>query len=77
MEDEKMNKSLKHAMVDYPEPAYRVAQKMGISHSTISKFIAEIQEPTDIQKKRLSEILGKPIKDLFPTNKTEKGINDE
>jgi transcriptional regulator with XRE-family HTH domain len=63
-----MNLALKHALVDYKEPAYRVAQMLGIPHSAISKFIAEIQEPTEEQKKKLSEILGKPIRDLFPTD---------
>ena len=42
-----MNRALKHALVDYQEPAYRVAQLIGVPHTAISKFIAEIQKPTD------------------------------
>lgn len=61
-----MNLNLKHALIDYPGPAYQVAQKMGISHATISKFIAGIQEPTSEQKKSLAAILDKPEHELFP-----------
>jgi len=64
-----MNLALKHALVDFPSPQYRVAQMIGVPHTTLSKFIAEIQKPTEEQKSKLSEILGKPVDTLFPTKR--------
>ena len=62
-----MNFALKHALIDYPGPQYEVAGKLGVSHSTISKFIFGIQEPTKEQKKRLASLLKKKEVDLFPS----------
>lgn len=61
-----MNLNLKHALIDLQVPQYRVAQMIGVAPTAISKFIAEIQEPTQEQKKKLSNILGKSQKELFP-----------
>lgn len=60
------NLALKHALIDYEDPAYKVAARMGVSHSVISKFISGIQLPTNEQKKELSMILGKKVIDIFP-----------
>ena len=62
---DKMNSKLKHALVDHPEPAYKVAKQIGVHHSTISKFISGLQEPTEEQKKKLAKVLGKSVKELF------------
>ncbi len=66
-----MNLPLKHALIDYPHPAYRVALKLNIHHSTLSKFISGIQEPTPEQKQALAKILGKPVSVLFETEPAE------
>lgn len=72
-----MNLILKHALIDYPEPQYRVAQKIGVAHTTISKFIAEIQKPSSNQKKKLAKILGKRESELFPAEQLngEESLN--
>ena len=64
-----MNLALKIALTEHPETQYRVAERMGIAHSTISKFIADIQKPTLEQREKLSTILDKPAHELFPENK--------
>jgi len=61
-----MNRALKHALIDYPFPAYQVAWQLKVHHSTLSKFISEVQQPTEEQKGSLSRILGKPKEELFP-----------
>ena len=61
-----MNLALKHALIDYPGPQYQVATKLGVAHSTISKFIFGIQEPTKEQKKKLASLLDKKEVELFP-----------
>ncbi len=58
-----MNLKLKQALAGHK--AYKVAQQIGIHHSTLSKFISGLQEPTEDQKKKLAKILGKSVKELF------------
>lgn len=60
-----MNLKLKLALTAYPGPAYKIAQKAGIYHSTLSKIVSEIQKPTEAQKARLAEVLGKSVGELF------------
>ena len=63
-----MSTPLKHALVDHREPAYRVASQLGRSDSWLSKVAAGDKKPTDYDKKRISEILGRKTDDLFPKN---------
>lgn len=63
-----MNLALKHALVDYPGHAYKVAENTGILYTSISKFISGVQKPTDEQKQALAKELNKPVKELFPQN---------
>ena len=58
-----MNLKLKQALAGHK--AYRVAMAAGIYHSTLSKIVSEIQKPTPEQKKRLAEVLGKTVGELF------------
>ena len=68
-----MNLALKLALTEHPVPQYRVALELGVAHSTISKFIAGIQQPTNAQKEKLVKILGKKECKLFPKQFNEKG----
>lgn len=72
-----MNINLKHALIDLQIPQYKVAQMLGVPHTAISKFIAGIQEPTEEQKKRLSEILGTTEEELFPASNKRPSFNRE
>jgi len=58
----------KHALVDHPEPAWRVARQVGISEVRISKFSQGRATPRDWEIARLSEILGRDPQDLFPSH---------
>lgn len=58
-----MNKKLKQALSTHK--SYEVANKIGVHHSTISKFISGIQKPTPEQKIKLAKVLGKTVEDLF------------
>lgn len=62
----KMNTALKIALIQYSEPAYKVAEQMGIHETTLTKIIRERRVPSVEEKKKLSKILGKPINELFP-----------
>ena len=56
----------KHALVDHPEPAWRVALHVGISEVRISKLSQGRAVPRDWEKADLAEILGRPANELFP-----------
>jgi DNA-binding XRE family transcriptional regulator len=60
-----MNLRLKKALMEHSERQYIVAKKIGVHYSTMSKFIAEIQEPTNDQKRRISEILNIKESEIF------------
>jgi len=57
---------LKHALVDHDSPAYLVAYKMGRNDTWLSRVARGIAEPTELEKKQLSEILGRSVGELFP-----------
>lgn len=57
---------LKHALVDHPEPAWRVARQIGISEVRISKLSQGRAAPRDWEKSGLSDVLGKTVCELFP-----------
>ena len=61
-----MSTPLKHALVDHNEPAWQVARHVGISEVRISKLSQGRAIPRDREKVDLSEILGKPVSELFP-----------
>ena len=58
-----MNLKLKQALAGHK--AYKVAKQIGVHHSTISKFISGLQEPTEEQKEKLAKVLGKSVEELF------------
>lgn len=64
-----MSTPLKHALVDHPEPAWRVAHKMGINDVRLSKITRGLTKPKEHEKNQLAKILGRSIGDLFPANK--------
>jgi len=67
-----MNRNLKMALIDHPGPAWQFAKKANTSDSRLSKIVHGQTEPTEEEKRRFSEILGKPIPELFP-EKSENG----
>ena len=63
-----MSTPLKHALIDYPDPAWKVARKMGIHDVRLSKIVRGQIAPSDFEKEQLAEILGRNLGDLFPKN---------
>jgi len=57
---------LKHALVDHPDPAWKVGSQAGILDVRISMLSQGRATPRDWEISRLSEILGKPAQELFP-----------
>ena len=64
-----MNLALKFALVAYPDPAYRVAFKVGTNPNKLSRFVTGLSSPTEEERESLARVLGKPAKDLFPVEK--------
>jgi hypothetical protein len=63
-----VNLSLKFALVAYPEPAYRVAMRVGMNPNRLSRLVVGLSSPKNEEKEKLSELLGKPVLELFPKN---------
>ena len=61
-----MNKRLKIALLDYREPAWRVAKQAGIPDSKLSKIVNGYILPTEEEMNRLAQVLGKSQDELFP-----------
>jgi|TARA_B100001964_G_scaffold40376_1_gene44243 transcriptional regulator with XRE-family HTH domain len=72
-----MNLALKLALTEHPETQYRVAERLGVAHSSISKFIAGIQRPTEEQRKKLSTILNRSEAELFAKQPRAEEIHNE
>jgi len=63
-----MSTPLKHILVDHPEPAWKVARQADISEVRISMLSQGRVTPRDWEMSRLSETLGKPVRELFPVS---------
>lgn len=61
-----MSTPLKHALVDHHEPAWKVAQKLGIPEPRMTKLAQGRVTPRDWEKSGLSDVLGKTVCELFP-----------
>ena len=61
-----MSSPLKHALVDHPEPAWKVAEQVGISDVRLSNLARRASRPRDWEMAALSDILGKSPQELFP-----------
>ena len=61
-----MSTPLKHALVDHGDPAYLVAYKMGRNDTWLSRVARGVVEPSESDKQKLSEILGRSVGELFP-----------
>lgn len=57
---------LKHAIIDHPGSQYRIAVKMEISESRLSRLASGRSTPTEKERKLLSEILKIEEYKLFP-----------
>lgn len=61
-----MSTPLKHALVDHPEPAWKVAARIGISEVRMSRLVRGSSVPRDEEKAALADVLGKNPQELFP-----------
>jgi hypothetical protein len=68
-----MNIHLKLAIVASQKPAYHIAAELGITDTRLSKIIYGRLEPKVEEKKKLSNILEKSQKELFPDD--HSGVN--
>lgn len=66
-----MSTPFKHALIDHPEPAYRVAQKIDKSDVWLSKVASGLIEPQAEDKERLAQVLAKPAAELFPDKEAD------
>jgi len=64
-----MKNRLKHALVDHPQPAWRVAKSMNRSDAWMSKVTRGMIKPSMRDKRRLARILGRPVSELFTKDK--------
>ena len=62
-----MATKLKLALVDHGEPMYRIALKVGINESRLSRLSTGLFKPKPEEKKALSKILNVPAEKLFPS----------
>ena len=61
-----MNLALNHALIDRQVPEYQTAKEADINYSRLSKFIYGLVCPSEDEKQRLSEVLRRPVNELFP-----------
>jgi ribosome-binding protein aMBF1 (putative translation factor) len=66
-----MNLSLKFALLQSGVRQIELANTLGISESLCSKIVNGWLEPDDDLKKDISEILKRPVKELFPNQRRE------
>lgn len=67
-----MNMPLKLAVVASGKPAYQIAAQLDITDTRLSKIIYGRLGPKVEEQQKLSEILGKPICELFPNDQAGK-----
>lgn len=61
-----MSTPLRHALLDHPFPAYKVAGEMGIGEVRLCKIARGLIKPRESEKIALARILKKSVTDLFP-----------
>ena len=72
-----MSSPLRHALLDYPEPAYKVAMQMCISEVRLSKISSGLIEPRPEERIKLAAILDRKEAELFPKQlQTEANKNE-
>jgi len=59
---------LKHALIDHPDPAWKVAAEVPTNEVRLSKIARGRAKATEMEMERLSEILGKRVVELFPSS---------
>ena len=57
---------VKHALVDHPDPAWKVARAAGFSDVYLSRIASGRVNPSSAQKEEISKILKRPVQELFP-----------
>ena len=60
------NIGLKQALVGRGVPDYRSAYDANLNPTKLSKIIIGLVIPTQDEKKRLAEVLKRPVDELFP-----------
>ena len=61
-----MSTPLKHALVDHPDPAWKVARGVPTTENRLSNLARGRATPSPLEVTRLSEILGRDPQELFP-----------
>ena len=56
---------LKIALVNHNEPMYRLALKVGICETRLSRLSTGLFKPKETEKKTLSKALAVPVEELF------------
>jgi len=62
-----MNLELKLELIRRRIPAYQTAKDANILPNRVYRFVAELSQPSQDEKERLSQVLGRPADELFPT----------
>ena len=57
---------LKHAIVDSGIPQRRIAKKLRVSTSHLSRIVCGLRPPTPDEQEQLADILGQSRRALFP-----------
>lgn len=63
-----MKTPFKHALVDHPDPAWKVAHEAGISEVRISKLAQGRATPRPLEITNLSKALNRDPEELFPSH---------
>jgi len=63
-----INLPLKLALIENNDPAYRVAQRVGMPQSRLSMIVHGGIDAKPQERLKLAKILGKPESELFPEN---------
>jgi transcriptional regulator with XRE-family HTH domain len=62
----KLNVALKVALIATGKKQKQIAKRVKISEPRLSTIVRGHDDPTEAERARLSEFLGKPISELFP-----------
>lgn len=68
-----MNRALKKALLEADRPAYEVARDAGMHYSKLSRFVLEMQQPTERDKAKIAQALQRDVGELFPEAESVKG----
>ncbi len=68
------NPEVKVAIVRSGKKAYEIAMELGWDRTKLSSIISGYYTPSSVEKRQLSEVLGRSVHELF-TNKSMEGTH--